>query len=351
MTKIALTDSLKQDALQQYHPYVNIDLWSLEQAEYDDGTEKKIVINNTVNIKIANKDIELLLALDDDGGMGLSLQEYQKYVSKPQLIDEDEEIWVNTGDFTNIIFTPYDNENHCPITDMIIPYEYYKGIFYLELPSFYRTISLHILTAYFDASDNVVLFNTEDIIDYVENHTEETWIGNASRTKNKINTRRGGLGRYLVPLPHYLQSLPSIEIDVFYHYDTNALDYVHGIGIIDTTNRGYDNQEDEYADQKTLINQTRYESKYPTVAIKNNNNIQQDDSISFILCQESFETTYRQVEHTYESIIKYINDDIYIEEYNSREEYDSIDRINELQTDNHFNYIFKEWDEEFPSQL
>ena len=56
MTKIALTSDLKQLALQQYHPFVNIDLWSLEQEQYDNehinDEDDNIVVNDTVNIKI-----------------------------------------------------------------------------------------------------------------------------------------------------------------------------------------------------------------------------------------------------------------------------------------------------------
>ena len=44
MTKIALTDGLKQTALQQYHPYVNIELWSLEQNSYDEENNTEDII-------------------------------------------------------------------------------------------------------------------------------------------------------------------------------------------------------------------------------------------------------------------------------------------------------------------
>lgn len=343
MTKIVLTNDLKKTALEQYHPYINIDLWSLEQSEYDNGTEKAIILNNTVNMKILNKDIEKLLATDDAGGSGTSLQEYQKFVSKPQPTDDDE--FVNTGDFTNVIFTPFDNESNCPINNIIIPYEYYKGVFYLELPRFYRTISLHILNSYYDASDDVVLFHTEDILDYIKNNPEAWITNNNIRDNDKINNLGGGIGRYLISLPQYLRHMPSIEIDVFYKY-LNEYMGPNQIGIIDTSVRGYTGQnsiDKEYEDQQTLIKTNFGPDKVTTLARRIDADIKNNDSAIQYHCLDDYFTTNSPLaEINCESTIKYINDNIYIEEYNQREEEsNSINRINEL--NNGTNYIFKEW--------
>ena len=67
MTKITLTDSLKQTALQQYHPYINIELWSLEQNSYDEeNNTEDIIIQDAANLKIIGSDIEAMLAADGD---------------------------------------------------------------------------------------------------------------------------------------------------------------------------------------------------------------------------------------------------------------------------------------------
>ena len=336
MTKIVLTEELKQQALQQYHPQIDIELWSLEQDTYDNGDiTKDIILQDTVNLKIINEDIEQLLSSN-----AKHLQEYQKYISKG-----------GVGDFTNIIFTPNDDIN------TIIPYEYYKGVFYLELPRFYRVISLHILTSYFDASDNVALFTTEDIIDKI-NHdiTETAWIqtnDNISRSNDKIDViaNANGIGRYLVELPDDIKHFSTLEIDVFYKY--NTANNENQIGIIDTNDRGYSLAEAEkkYHEQQTLINANHDyndSSKQVITATRQQENIKEDSAFSYSNSSDSLfkiNTNQHQTNLVYEAIIKYINDDIYIEEYNQRTN-DTVDRVSELQTNSHYNYVFTEWIDE-----
>lgn len=344
MTKITLTNDLKQLALNQYHPFINIDLWSLEQYEYDENwvapddddesNSPDIILQDTVNLKILNKDIEALLAHDDESTDKQSLQEYQKYTSN--------------SDFSNIIFTPFDDEKHLPINDIIISSEYYNGVFYLELPRFYRTISLHLLTNYYDASDDVVLFHTENIIDYVkENPTSWTATGNTERNPEEISTnKQNNNGRYLIPLPQHLKRIPSIEIDVFYQYlSTNGI-RPNEIGIIDTSIRGYDDVTKEYEDQKTLINKNDNEYKIVTTTERNPNqtDILQDNFFCYRETSDDFETNSVEINKIYESIIKYSNDNIYIEKYNDRGN-NTINRKNELKTNGDYNYIFVEWGE------
>ena len=336
MTKIVLTEKLKKTALQQYHPYINIDLWSLEQFEYDnDDIEKDIILQDAVNLKILNDDIEGLLS-------DSHLREYQKYVSKPDKEDK--------GDFTNIIFTP---ENDI---DTIIPYEYYKGVFYLRLPRFYRTISLHLLTRYYDASDDVILFNTEDLIDYIQSHQQVWTTTGASRTEEQIDILGEGVGRYLVPLPQNLRKMSSIEIDVFYKYIEDTIDYNNYIGIIDTSMRGYkqidgtDDIEKEIEDQKSLINQNQDNTRIINIAQRNNIYTQDDNVFNYCPQDISFNVAQIDNEKYYEAIVKYSNDNIYIEEYNQRNN-DDIDRIAELSTNNFVdNFIFAEWAEELGCQ-
>lgn len=338
MTKIALTDGLKQTALQQYHPYVNIELWSLEQNSYDEeNNTEDIIIQDAANLKIIGSDIETMLATDGD----IYLQEYQKYIA---------------ADCTNIIFTPFDEENNQPIDNIIIPYEYYKGVFYLRLPRFYRTISLHLLTRYYDASDDVVLFNTEDLIDYIQSHQQVWTTTGASRTEEQIDILGEGVGRYLIPLPQNLRKMSSIEIDVFYKYIEDTIDYNNYIGIIDTSMRGYkqidgtDDIEKEIEDQKSLINQNQDNTRIINIAQRNNIYTQDDDVFNYCPQDMSFDVAQIDNEKYYEAIVKYSNDNIYIEEYNQRNN-DDIDRIAELSTNNFVdNFIFAEWAEELGCQ-
>lgn len=334
---IVLTEDLKQIALNQYHPIIDIDLWSLEQENYDiqNNTTDAIIINDTVNLKILNADIEQMLLQNNED----EYKEYQKYVSKPQTtIQDGTEQTINTGTFTNIIFTPRDE-------NIIIPYEYYKGVFYLSLPQFYRQISLHILMPYVDASDNVVLFTTEDAIDYVNTPSNPTtkwkvYSNTTTRDDDKINIiSEDGVGRYLIDLPETLRHLPTIEIDVFYKYATIG---ENQIGLIDTLNRGYDDIEIEYREQQTLINQNINTAKQIVLTTRQTHDLTEDDAFSYSAPLDSIQGLQHTNNIIYEATIKYLNDNIYVEEYNQRTS-DIINRINELKTNNNYNYKFIEW--------
>lgn len=298
-------------------------------------TSIKIVQNDTVNVKILNKDIESLLYEADK-------KEYQKYVSKP------EDTGYNQGNFDNIIFTPQND------LDTIIPYEYYKGVFYLQMPQFYKTISMHILTKYFGCADNVILLNTEDIIDIIEgDDSESIWNSsdNTSRTINKINMMcsrtNSEYGRYLIPFPSDIQKLSSLEIDIFSQY-TNGTSQ---IGVIDINDRGYPDTDtaEKYQEQHTLLcNKHQYtNSSIQTItATRIADDILKDQSYSYSDATQSHNTILlNQNKNTgiKESIIRYINDNIYIEEYNTRDDSDNVDRVSELTTNNKYNYTNEEW--------
>lgn len=326
MTKIVLTEALRKTALQQYHPIINIDLWSLEQEQYESSLEEEnddIIVNGAVNIKILNADIEEMLALNSEQ----ELEEYQRYVSNAQ------------NDLTNVVFTPQSN------TDIIIPAEYYRGVFYLQLPQFYRTISLHMLTPYFDASDNIALFTIDDIREYLNSPD----VPAEAEVELYENETPLGYTQYLIQLSESLRVLESLEIDVFAQNEGIA----NFIGIIDENMRGYDADEIEqmYREQKTLINEDAYatdaKAKVPTTIQRNRaeDDISQFNYFDYNNIQElSLYLLPNNPDYTYESTIKYINDDLYIEEYNQRE--NSIDRKQELQTNDNYNYTFAEWTEE-----
>ena len=285
-----------------------------------------------------------MLNKDNSGANNWSpLSIYQKYTSN--------------SDFTNVIFTPFDTKTDSPITDIIIPSEYYNGVFYLEMPRFYRTISMHLLTNYYDASDDVVLFHTENIIDYVKKNPT-SWMARVSQEGKNMDeisiTADNEIGRYLIPLPQHLRRIPSLEIDMFYQYTDEHGISTNQIGVIDTSIRGYkrqdgtDDMDKEYEDQKTLINTNDDIDKIVTSAERNpnQNNIQQDNYFIYTESDDKFETNAIESDKVYEATVKYINDNIYIEKYNYRGENDSIDRVNELTTNGHYNYIFTEWEEE-----
>lgn len=337
MTKIVLTENLKKQALQQYHPYINIGLWSLEQEEYDnsENSNGEIILQDTVNIKILNEHIEQLLS-------NKGQQQYRKYVT----MEDDEGKY--KGDFTNIVFTPKDN------LDVIIPYEYYKGVFYLELPRFYREISLHILSSCFDASDDVVLFHTEDILEYLnDSNTPAEKIITGENSVYNIDennfTAQGPLVRYLIDLPYEITTLSSLEIDTFYRYLSEGYQTSSFFnGIIDTNNRNYapNEQDAMFEDQKTLLGaESYYEREFCFAEASRNENINNPLDDDYYEYSEDFAnpiiTIYDNIDKQHESIVKYINDDVYIEEYNQQ---DNTDRQQNLQgATEDYNYAFKEW--------
>ena len=324
MTKISLTDDLKLQALQQYHPYISIDLWSLAEEEGES-------LQDYTNVKIIENDIEEMLNAADRF-------EYQKYVSKPS------DVGYNQGNFDNIIFTPDEDLN------TIIPYEYYMGVFYLRLPYFCETISLHILTKYFNAMDSILLLKTEDIINSVEQDKTHTWSHseNVSRSEDKIDIissdSSSNYGRYLIPLPQNLQALNSIEIDYFLTY-TNTHD-TSQVGIIDTNSRNYTQAQnvEKYHDQSTLISNSHNSSIQAIIAQPISDNIYQDSSYSYSNVQNANNINLKTVNQDIqlEGIVKYINDDIYIEQYNTRTSA-NVDRQEELKTNNQYNYTFVKW--------
>ena len=126
----SMTDDLKNIVLQQYHPRVRIQLWSLDQQEFEEQNpdSDEVALHGPVNIKILNDDLEFFLTHKSIN----QAEEYKKYVSKP-----DNE-GVNQGTFKNILFTDSDDIN------TIIPFEYHKGVFYLRLPRWMRYIDMHI---------------------------------------------------------------------------------------------------------------------------------------------------------------------------------------------------------------
>lgn len=355
MTKIVLTEDLKKQALQQYHPYINIDLWSLKQEEYDtqENSDKEIILQDTVNLKILSDDIQGLLSNKEQ-------IQYQKYITKPNENNE------NQGDFTNIIFTPKDDLN------IIIPYEYYKGVFYLQLPRFYRTISLHMLTYYFDASDDIVLFHTEDIIDYINNPDNPSYKILTTNDGFYSSNQDGSMYnlcaysendsstvRYLIDLPQEMKTFDSLEIDVFYTYQNNQIDQsINEIGLIDTNDRGY-----EITDRTEMLHcqRTLMGVEHCTTTQASDTNIREISRSDGLICRnpetddvetdgyfhfknqinEPIELDSEDTNHKHELIIKYINDDIYIEQYNANSE--GVDRKRDLQTNNSYNYIFTKW--------
>ena len=350
MTNIVLTDDLKNIVLQQYHPRVRIQLWSLDQQEFEEQNpdSDEVALHGPVNIKILNDDLEFFLTHKSIN----QAEEYKKYVSKP-----DNE-GVNQGTFKNILFTDSDDIN------TIIPFEYHKGVFYLRLPRWMRYIDMHILTSYYDGSDDIVLLSTDDIIESV-NKDKQQWLSTNNsiiRSNDKIDIIKPGslqssdVGRYLVKLPSSFRGLPSIEIDGFYRYSDVVDDEAsHQIGITDNNDRGYTADQIGLMrqDQKTLINNSRnlsyFKDQIITATPVKETIFEEDDAYSYSDAEDSEYgiqlNNAHEEDHLYEITVKYINDSLYMEEYNQKPD-ETVNRIRVLTTaDEVDNYIKVEWTE------
>lgn len=305
-------------------------------------------INDYVNLKIIEKDIEQLLYQTDNSEY--MLNHYKKYVSTP----DD-----SSSGYDNIIFTPQDDWN------TIIPFEYYKGTFYLRLPYFCQTICLHIISKYYDATDNVALFTTDDMIEYLQNNPPEyAWLSERS-IENKINTtiEDGQIARYLIDLPQECKEMSSIEIDAFYLYTGKNPEIStfpnNQLGIVDSKIRGYSSVDSEAEDQKTSVANVNILQNSPintneVVYIKRGHSSTYLTPLKFpysLLLELPMDRTGFKLQEThqdnivYETTIKYFNDDIYVEEYNPRT-IETVNRVNELQTNSQYNYMIEEWREE-----
>lgn len=349
MTNIVLTDNLKNIALQQYHPRVRIQLWSLDQEEFKQANPEsdEDALHGPVNVKILNDDIEFFLTHTSIN----QLEEYQKYVSKP------DDNGVNQGTFKNLLFTPADD------ISTIIPFEYHRGVFYLRLPKWTEYVDMHILTSYYDGSDDVILLSTEDLFTSV-NQNQQQWLSTddeITRSNDKIDiikpnsSENESVGRYLIKIPDSLKSLSSIEIDGFYKYTGEVTNQVsHQLGITDDNDRGYTVNQTElmYQDQKTLINNSQNlsnEDQIITATPVKQTILEEDDAYEYSDPQLSEYGIQLSLPHeqgpVYEIMVKYINDSLYVEEYNSPPD-DSVDRIRDLSKQGEVsNYIKVEWTE------
>ena len=302
----------------------NLDIKILDNS---DRLSLPIIQQENINLKIIERDIYSLLS-------ATARTEYSKYIGR---------------DYNNIVFTPR-NDNQT-----IIPYEYRNGVFYLRLPYFCKTISMHLLSKFFDAEDDVVLLNEDDIKELV---SSQTWIHGTKidRGTDKINIVDNSCssncyGRYMIPLPSSIKSLESLEIDIFSKYPTNS-HKSHQVGLIDTDNRTFASTEtaDKYEYQKTLAYSKKEssDSSLQIITIKRNQeDITTDNAFSYDTINQKLKTTNAfNKDYKYETIIKYHNDNLYIEEYNPRAANASPNRKQELQTDNQYNYMTQTWQEE-----
>ena len=307
-----------------------------------------VAINDEVNLKIIEQDIRQLLQDNNE----YMLNHYLRYVST-----QDDE-GMKKGNFDNIIFTP---ENDL---ETIIPFEYHKGVFYLRLPRFYHKICLHLVSKYYDATDDVALFTSDDILEYLhDNPSAESWISSASPKRNitdKINTTEtdGTIARYLIPLPSVFRKFPSVEIDVFYSYTANNISSAtknSQIGLIDTTDRKYSEEQEAeqilqehtlLSNNSNLLSQNNSTTQIISASRQPNTSFSNDNVFTYSNPTNSTQYFGLEENHiidaVYESVIKYINDTIYVEEYNQRDS-ETVDRVEELQTNGNYNYTVRDW--------
>lgn len=314
MTKITLTEDMKLKALEQYHPYIIITIKSLD-------TEAGTKYNNNVNLKILQEDLEDML-----------IDKHKRLLQSFAIYPGD-----NERGFSNIIFTPADDEK------TIIPFEFYRNIFYIRLPYLCSAIKMHIVSKNYDCMDKLLLLKNEDIINYINEYKPIEKSG-ASQVLENLDLNSDNRWFVAIPLNDRIKNLSTVEIDAYHKYTNLNKISNDKLGMIDTRTRGLEDPLDEDIYRTTLVlnsentNNQTHEIQRATPTVSDN----QVSEISYNSTADTMQTEKQNDTAKYETIVKYINDKIYIEEYNAKEN-GEINREARLTTNNHYNYKIGKW--------
>lgn len=238
-------------------------------------------------------------------------------------------------DMTNIVFTPKNG-------DEIYRYEYYKGVFYVKLNPFSKSIRMHILPKGYDCSNTVLIFkddmledkNIRKTNDYKHFSTiDNNFINSYYLESNQIRDRNNISedNREYKPsdwtntyfecfydISENTKSMENLMICSCYNYNNSSPFYsIHYTGVRDKTNL-------EIKDRATLI-----DAIYENIVLNKNSNhitkyqINSSNQLYIPKNPPKLLASYpNNIDHTtevgilkkYRKKIKYINDSLYTEE-------------------------------------
>ena len=240
-------------------------------------------------------------------------------------------------DFTNVIFTNEDDS-------VIFRYEFYQGIYFIRLQPFSKKIRMHLIPKKYDGSENhtlssILIFKDQDVSinDSNFSHTNQyDRDANGSPINLYYNqaNRQSSNGFYKFNIKDKAKYFTNLQINMGYAYnDSNPtyneenpydMDIIHYTGVID---------ESDYTgailnpSDFTEWNQSLMDANYDNVSTFTNTSKLQTisngaiqwptDGIPYDDGEENHILGFDNP-HTvgvlYNKVIKYFNDDIYIEE-------------------------------------
>lgn len=257
-------------------------------------------------------------------------------------------------DMKNLVFTSPTN------TNILYPYEVYKGVIYLKLYPYSSTVRMHILPRTYDCSNtgDVLILTDEDIERRVvtqsenykiyeekdninayfqENNKDRDRTTITNRDYNKNNWQEDSIGKsktfadFSYNVSDKTKRLNNLEICTGYRYNNTTPYYaLHYTGIKDNTGRP--------EDRCTLIdaNVDRVKTKTHIItqmAFKDDTPENTEDDIIYIKHDPEVYKEVSNFDHIAKigslnhKILKYINDILYVEEGRSYAVQEWIDRL------------------------
>ena len=210
------------------------------------------------------------------------------------------------NEFNNIVFTNQDNY------DIIHKYEIYKGIIYLRLYPYNSNICLHILPKSYKGDSNLLIFKDELVTK--NNITKSNCISKPFPPINCLDNEDNSSYEMNYNISNSTKGFSTLQINAGYKYPISTTKIFHLTGVKDETNEIIEDRctlldanYDVYSDPTNNITQFMFISNNITPPNRTNLNIQKFDKnkmdINHIGKNEIFHKT-----------VKYMNDDMYIEE-------------------------------------
>lgn len=229
--------------------------------------------------------------------------------------------------YNNVIFTS-------PNNNVIHRYEFYQGVYFIRMDPFESVLRMHLIPKKYDASDSAtnysILFfkdKKQNIDDNIFSHSSlyERNDEPIINTQYLATTRQTANAQYKFDIKEYTKNLQNLQLNMGYSYNdtTPTAHRQHYTGIIDESD---ENGNPVAPGEFTEFNEALMDANYDSLSSYTNVSKQQKYSANGITWPSEY-TPYsdgnnstvgfnntHSLNTVYHKIIKYYNDDIYIEE-------------------------------------
>lgn len=226
-------------------------------------------------------------------------------------------------DYNNVIFSSTDN-------NYIYRYEIYQGVYFIRMEPFSKTIRMHIIPKKYDASNTLsdaILFfkDNKEVIN--ENNFRKTDSYTRNENKNIINSYYNeddavaSYCMYKFDIKDKTRNIKSLQINMGYSYnDSNPTNKLkHYSGVLDESNEvGVPINPNDFTEfNSTLIDMNLDNNGFTNEIglLKSDNdsiNFENDNNINHK--SVGLNNNSHTINQIYHKTLKYINDDLYIEE-------------------------------------